>query len=71
MAEVQIVQNPVRVISTAVGHRVVGCDLRALRVRALPRDLVLASAGQVVDNTVILGVTICFLAVYFAILRVA
>jgi 2-methylcitrate dehydratase PrpD len=71
MAEIQIVQNSVRVVAAAVGHGVVCGNLRGLCIRHDPWDLVLAAAGEVVDDAVVLAVALCLLPVYFAVLRVA
>jgi hypothetical protein len=71
VAKVQVVQDSVRVIAAAVRHGVVGSNLRGLCIWDDPWDLVLAAAGEVVDDAVVLAIALGLLAVYFAVLGVA
>jgi hypothetical protein len=71
VTEIQIVQDSVRVVAAAVCHGVVCGYLRGLCIWHDPRDLVLATAGEVVDDAVILAVALGLLPVYFAVLGVA
>ena len=70
VTKVQIVQDAIGVVAFAMADRVVGSDLGALGVTLpLPRDLVLASTGDVA--AVVLGIAIRLLTIDLAVLRVA